>query len=218
MLNQLGETGCLAVFIAALQDDCDIEVSKTAIGLTKHFVDMLKQYKITPEDLLTINLGSPRSVGSPQNSQLSSPNSNFSLQTAYSPSLLNNISPVSTPLQADGSQSDDSQYQSATPSSEFNMSPLAKQDAIIDEILDSQDLKLLESVFNTTDTPVNNSVAVKPRTVLNPKDFLDVVFGNYEYEANQKTQWIQDIENFNSLLNDILNEYEPSDVNTMDCY
>lgn len=211
VLNQLSGIGCLAVFIAALQDDCDVEVSKTAVNLIKNFVEMLKQYKITAEDLLSIDTSSPKGVGSPR-AYGSPQNSYFSSQNSY-------ISPRNSPKRYDTPPSVDSQYNSATPCSQMSdHSSLINQDSIIDEILDAQDMKLLESVFNSTDAPLKNSVGIKKRTVLNPSNFLEVVSSNFEGLSIQKAHWIQEIDNFNSLMDDILSEYEPGDLNSMDCY
>lgn len=198
VLDELSQTGCLAVFIAALQDDCDVEVSKKAVDLIKNFAKMLKQYNITKELLTSREIESPKRLENP-NDCASYENIIFSANNGLS--------------------SEDSQYSSeVTNDSVDNNVSSNKQDSIIDEILNAQDMKLLETMFNSANEPVKNSVQIKTRTVLNPKDFLNIVLSNFENQANQKAQWLQDIDNFNSLLDDILSEYKPTDVNTMDCY
>lgn len=211
VLNKLSEIGCLAVFIAALQDDCDLEVSKTAVNLIKHFIGMIKQYSVTQEDLTSMDTSSPRGVGSPK--ACGSPQTPFFIcQNSYNSS-------ENSPNSLTAPKSVDSQFSCATPVSQISdQSSVTNQDAIIDEILDAQDMKLLESVFNSKDVPLKNSVEIKKRIVLNPIDFLHAVSDNFENRVEQKAQWLQDIDNFNSLLNDILSEYEPSEVNNMDCY
>lgn len=223
VLNQLSEIGCLAVFIGALQDDCDVDVSKKAVTLITKFVEMLKQYKITNEDLSFVNLGSPKventknffsqiSNCSPRNSYCSPQNSYYSPQNSYC-SQGNSPNNYGMPQLHEFQNNDNIiSFQGN------NNNSLIDQDSIIDEILNAQDLKLLETVYNDTDKPVDNSVEIKKRITLSPKDFLQVISGNFENQSKQKEQWIQDIDSFSSLLDDILSEYEPSDINNMDCY
>lgn len=203
VLNQLSEAGCLAVFIGALQDECDLEVSRKACSIIKKFVDMLKQYKITKECIDSCVSSSPRSLSSPKDFA----SLNFSPQNSYP-----------SPKTYSAPESIDSQYNSevtCTPNSQYM---LIDQDAIIDEILDVQDMRLLETVYNSTNEPVRNSVQMKRRNILNPKDFLDAVSKDFEIDTKEKVQWLQDIDNFNSLLDDMLKEYKPTEVNTIDCY
>lgn len=165
---------------------------------------MLKEYKITNECIDSNVSNSPRTATNIYDySNFPSPQNSYASSKTYS-------APASV----------DSQYNSeiiGTPNSQYPMS--ITQDAIIDEILDAQDMKLLETVFNSTNEPVRNSVQIKERSVLDPKDFLNIVVTkDFEVNTKEKVQWLQDIDNFNSLLDDMLKEYKPTEVNTIDCY
>lgn len=204
VLNQLSQVGCLAVFIGALQDDCDLEVSKKACTIITNFVTMLKQYQITKESMESSFASSPKSEGCPKDST----NFTFSPQNSYA-----------SPSAYSTAESVDSHYNSEfsyTPQNQYDIE--INQDTIIDDILDAQDMKLLESVFNSSNEPVKNSLQIKTRSVLDPKEFLDAVSTDFEVETKEKAQWLQDIDNFNSLLDDMLKEYKPTEVNTIDCY
>lgn len=203
VLNQLSQAGCLAVFIGALQDECDLEVSRKACSIIKTLVAMLKQYNITKESMESF-ASSPKSAGHAKDYT----SFTFSPQNSYtSPNVYTTVESI------------DSQH-----NNEFTYAPqnrndmVMNQDTIINEILDAQDMKLLESVFNSSNEPVKNSVQIKTRSVLDPKVFLDALSTDFEVETKEKAQWLQDIDNFNSLLDDMLREYKPTEVNTIDCY
>ncbi|XP_063917692.1 uncharacterized protein LOC135133272 isoform X12 [Zophobas morio] len=49
VLGQLSAIGCLGVLTAAIKDDCDMEVSKTAVKITQKLVDLLKKYAVGGE-------------------------------------------------------------------------------------------------------------------------------------------------------------------------
>lgn len=196
---------------------------------------MLKQHSITNEDLTSMNL-SPKidkanefvfpqnSDISPQNNYFSPQNIHYSPQNSYdSPqnsyySPQNSYSSQDSPNSYVVPQSNDLQINDNVMSLRKNNALLLEQDSIIDEILNAQDLKLLETVYNSADEPVNNSVEIKKRSTLNPTDFLHAISGNFEEQPKQKEKWLQDIDSFNSLLDDILSEYKPNEANDMDCY
>lgn len=217
MLNQLSEVGCLSVFIAALQDDCDVEVSKKAVIIIKKFADMLKQYNITTEVLTSATSDCSMSVESEKGNGFLY-NCQFSQNNSIS--LLNNCnsnrsgfdSCYNTQISEDSHWTDDHLIRQNSVSSKLN------QDLIIDEIMNTQDLKLLENLYISTDKPSNNSVEIKKRRMLNPEEFLTVIYGSFEDQANQNTRGIQHNDSFDSLLDDILREYEPTELNSMECY
>lgn len=45
-LLQLSNCGCLGVLMSAIQDDCDIEVVKQAVDITKKLLELTKKYKV----------------------------------------------------------------------------------------------------------------------------------------------------------------------------
>lgn len=46
VLSQLSVIGCLGVLVSAIKDDCDIEVSKTAVKITQSLADLFKKYSL----------------------------------------------------------------------------------------------------------------------------------------------------------------------------
>ncbi|KAJ8977091.1 hypothetical protein NQ317_003645 [Molorchus minor] len=202
VLNQLSETGCLAVLVAALQDDCDVEVTKEATKITKDFIDLLKKYNVDDS-----------------NANMSSPPSPVM-------ACLNN--PPSVASSAVASTSGDSQYHSMSPMSQIsqssqNDSPQAGSyeemaDSILDEIINSQDVNLLRGVYNETDCFPVSCLPMRNRRVITPSDFLKFTYNDLEAYASKKTKWMNDMDDFGSLLDDILKEYDDGDVNSMDCY
>lgn len=46
VLSQLSSIGCLGVLMSAIKDDCDMEVSKTAVKITQRLVELFKKYNV----------------------------------------------------------------------------------------------------------------------------------------------------------------------------
>ncbi|CAG9824587.1 unnamed protein product [Phaedon cochleariae] len=180
VLNQLSENGCLSAFQFALQDDCDLEVTKYATDAVNDFVLLLKKYRITTCDVSTDTTISKPSHHSPQpDTSKSQPNRNFA---------------------------------------SVNSSCSSSNDSVMDEVLDSLDANLLESIFNSLDQPPDDFVEMQGRRMLSPNKFLESVYSDLAYHVEQKSNWIESIDNFNSLLDDILKEYDVNEINEMDCY
>ncbi|KAJ8928354.1 hypothetical protein NQ314_019084 [Rhamnusium bicolor] len=201
VLNQLSETGCLAVLITALQDDCDLEVSKTATKITKDFVKLLKDYNIGTCDA---NLSTPPSPLIPFNGVPSPPYSSKTVSVSTD-SQYHSLSPLSQLSQNSMSSSPMGQYDDMT-------------DTILDEIISSQDYTLLKDVFNPGDQPSDNYISLRFRQVVTPNDFLKFTYTDLESHADERTKWMDGMNDFGSLLDDILKEYDDNDVNNMDCY
>ncbi|XP_023311983.1 uncharacterized protein LOC108911272 [Anoplophora glabripennis] len=200
ILHQLSETGCLAVLITTLQDDCDLEVSKTATAIIQKFSELLKNYKVHSSDT---SLSTPPSPLGSFNVAPSPPYSNAIPGTSTGSSL--NMSPMSQ--LSDGGQQNScaNHFEDIT-------------DSILDEIINSQDMCLLQDMYNPSDQMSNSSLKLRFRRVMTPSDFLRFVDTDLDAHANDKAKWLRGMDAFESLLDDILKEYNSSDVNSMDCY
>lgn len=96
-------------------------------------------------------------------------------------------------------------------------------EAVINGILDTDDRVLLESTQTNNNRMAENrcnGVTVKERIVLPTNDFLSfIVNENLDARLDSKHEWIKQMDNVGSLLDDILKEYNVADdVNSMDCY
>lgn len=60
---------------------------------------------------------------------------------------------------------------------------------------------------------------MKTKMYLAPSEFLTFIYHHSETNFKEKTQWLSSLDEFDSLLDDILKEYKVvADVNSMDCY
>lgn len=208
VLNQLNWTGCLSVLISGIKDDCDLEVSKKALAITQPFLNLLKQYEVdscniennTPPSPLHMNFNNspaPSSSysdhGSRTDESIASP---FSVNSPYLSSVdsgINTDSPVYAPV------------------------PDYSED-IVEDILNNRDLNLIQGMLNPDDRPPNGVLPLKKRRTTTPKEFLEFTSQDLGRLIGEKQNWIKSIDDFDSLLNDILREYHEDNINNMDCY
>ncbi|KAG5882254.1 hypothetical protein JTB14_014951 [Gonioctena quinquepunctata] len=191
VMHQLSLNGCLSVFHMALQDQCDLEVSKYATTTICDFVTLLKKYKITSGDVAsstepTNTIHSEDVLGSQASSFSLSDTSDMSMDGVVQNAPMENTDQT--------------------------------MEDLLEDILNSRDINLLQSVFNTLDEPSSDFIKAQNRKVLPPKDFINLIYSNFEFYTKEKVDWVKGIDNFDSLLDDILKEYDTSDVNSMDCY
>lgn len=180
VLHQLSQCGCLGVFVAAMQDDCDLEVMKKAAEKLKKIARLFSLYNM---DKVYTCPPSP----SASSSVVNCPKFNQPVQTS---SL--NTPPV-------------------TPRMDYS-------DEVIDQIINSTDMNLLTNVYNPSgDTPMkpvpNNTNMIN----VSPEAFLAILRSDLDGIVNEKTKWLQNIDDLDSLLDDMLKCYN-GDVNSMDCY
>lgn len=95
---------------------------------------------------------------------------------------------------------------------------------IIDEIVNTNDAKLLANVYSNSsqenDHENTEKKMLKYISRVTKQDFLDVVFNfNIDTYIEEKNQWLKGYTNsFESILDDILTMHKQGDVNSMDCY
>ncbi|KAI4456511.1 brca1-associated atm activator 1 [Holotrichia oblita] len=179
VLYQLSQSGCLGVFVAAMQDDCDLEVMKTAAEKMKKIAKFFNLYNM---DKVYTCSKSPTTPSHVSTSQKFNP--------PIHPSTLN-----TPPI---------------TPRMDYS-------DEVIDQIVQSSDINLLTNVYNPSD-----EVSTRPKfnthvVEVTPEAFLSVLHSDLDAIVNEKTKWLQNIDDLNSLLDDMLKCYN-GDVNSMDCY
>ncbi|XP_050298848.1 uncharacterized protein LOC126737833 [Anthonomus grandis grandis] len=95
---------------------------------------------------------------------------------------------------------------------------LAKVDSIIDELLNSNDNEFLKNLYNPNDQLRNPQIQLKKSTYLSPSEFCKFIYNDVENHSSEKSQWLHSLHEFDSLLDDILKEYNIPNVNSMDCY
>ncbi|KAI4492015.1 hypothetical protein M0802_010140 [Mischocyttarus mexicanus] len=95
---------------------------------------------------------------------------------------------------------------------------------VIDDIVNTNDAKLLANVYNNNSQENNGenteNKMLKYISRVTKQDFLDVVFNsNIDTYIEEKSQWLKGYTNsFESILDDILMMHNRGDVNSMDCY
>ncbi|KAJ8953910.1 hypothetical protein NQ318_019150 [Aromia moschata] len=107
--------------------------------------------------------------------------------------------------------------------SSINSSPMMSNfddmaDSILDEIIHTQDINLLSSVYNHVDKEPQLFSQLRHRQVMAPSDFLRFAYTDLETHVNKRVKWISGMDDFGSLLDDILKEYNNENINSMDCY
>lgn len=66
---------------------------------------------------------------------------------------------------------------------------------------------------------MNTASKMQTKQYLAPSEFLKFVYEHADQHSNEKQRWLDTLDEFDSLLDDILKEYNVvSDVNNMDCY
>ncbi|KRT83220.1 HEAT domain-containing protein, partial [Oryctes borbonicus] len=169
VLHQLSQCGCLGVFVAAIQDECDLEVMKKAAEKMKKIARLFNMYNM---DKVYPCPASP----------------SVSSSTATSPKFSHAIltSTLNTPP--------------ITPRMDYS-------DEVIDEIIQSSDMNLLTNVYNPSEVqvrPVSNCSSIINVT---PEAFLSVLRSDLDAMVHEKTKWLQNIDDLNSLLDDMLKCY-----------
>ncbi|KAI8129654.1 hypothetical protein FF38_13103 [Lucilia cuprina] len=239
VFKELSLRGCLGVILKCLQEECDLEVIKTAVCMVHCLLEKLKKYNF--ESLVeSIDKNSSPSNSSNSNSApntpLTTPNSplfdkNLDLKDILNEKPLDTINaniviPIPAPL---------------------TLAQHAQSDEVIESILSSQDINLLvasyesqmqlnngnSSTSSTAHIPSNNSLT--PSEQLNPnidpelykaytavgvKEFMQTIKSlDLEQLLKNHNDWFLGSESFISLLDDIIFAMKQEDESLFaDCY
>lgn len=90
---------------------------------------------------------------------------------------------------------------------------------ILEEILDSKDINLLDDIINGGYVTVKDITSIKELNVVHPDEFLNFIQKDLDTLINERERWLNNIDGLDSLLDDMLKTYNyDHDVNRMDCY
>ncbi|XP_060521915.1 uncharacterized protein LOC132699297 [Cylas formicarius] len=247
-LDVLSANGCLAVFVAAIQDDCDLEVSRTATRIAGKFVTLLKQYEVSVENVnsngltnvtspncwsgasapMTSSDGTPTDVSPDMELEVTPHSTLSSFFEPVSPECAPPISP-SLNLDPHPSVSSDSNSPGVGSTPEFsdetslyaNGFAVPSNPAALDDIVNANDINLLQSIYDPSDqrAGIGGTVSMRTRRVLSPGEFIEFAYKDVDTHVEDRAQWLSSLDEFGSLLDDILRDYnDGADVNDMDCY
>ncbi|KAL3273965.1 hypothetical protein HHI36_015387 [Cryptolaemus montrouzieri] len=173
VLDELSKIGCLTVLKHAISEDCDLQVSKRGLEVSKKLVDFIEKYKV-------IGNNSLEEMGPPSN------------DSCYS----SIVSPTPSPSRQNS-------------------------DNIIEQILRNSDATLLRDVYRPDNDYISSSVngiGTPYRHLVTTGEFLNFTRQNFKSLVNDREKWLNSLDSLSSLLNDMLQNYEPNDTNAMDCY
>lgn len=210
ILNELSRMGILGIFLTCLNDDCDLEVVKSAIATLKILVESLFKYNYSDNK---------QNMPSSSSSIMTSPNNyinnadadtNFSEFRSASPKIDND---------------DSSPIQNSENLNNSNGQPAQVNDDILDSIVDADDVTLLARAYenqmnvDNSDTSSNIQEDYYKKFYVSTDEFLQTILKiNLDEFLNSKIMWISKTESFESLLDDIILSFKYLNMNDADCY
>lgn len=233
VFRELSQRGCLGVMLKCLQEDCDLEVLKTAVCMVHNLLEQLKKYNfesmiddMTKTPTSPSNSSSSCSVpGTPTQSPLCSAEKNIDSDDMFrfTTSAAENAeksSPPTAPLAP-----------SAT-TTIFSPSQNSQSDEAIDFILGSQDINLLVAQYeqkldmintgiplDTPSLPVDSNL-YQMYTSVGIAEFMQTIQSlDLNKLLKNHNDWLLGSESFISLLDDILVVIKCEDDSLFaDCY
>lgn len=246
VFKELSQRGCLGVMLKCLQEECDLEVIKTAVCMVHCLLEKLKKYNF---ESLVESLDKAPSTSTNTASTPTTPISNPS-----SPSLDKTLDmqhnlqfqPIKPPTLVAAEQPK-ANITIATPETINANQPLtleehAQSDEVIESILSSQDINLLVASYESqlqlnnngnTSTAENNpeqqdkplTPCIDPNlyktyTSVGVKEFMQTIKSiDLEQLLKNHNDWFLGSESFISLLDDIIFSMKQEDESLFaDCY
>jgi BRCA1-associated ATM activator 1 len=207
MMEELSARGCFGVLLACLNDECDLEVVKTAVKITQMLLDCLTKYHYL-DKRHTLDKGVGRSVvESNPKKQMEKPSAveNGSKETNES---------YGNPMDADAV------IESIVNSTDINLLAMKYQN----------DMSLNGNHAHSNDDDVGDKDPAadvkidefyyKEFAKVSVDEFLNTVTKvDLNEIVEKRSEWLSHTESFESLLDDILTSFkDDSEVNDADCY
>lgn len=227
VLNELSLRGCLGIFLHCLQDTADLEVVKVAAEIVQRLQSFLNRYKYMEEVAnKEAHRGSSGGGGGSSGGGASEPSG--TLDTNY----IRDHSNLTLQAVNNGQRNNADLGRMASPPATAAATPPPDSDGVIDAIVESQDVNLLAHAYENQlkvdaakekeeeKTPQIPEDYYKQFAAVSPQEFLHKVYEmDLEKLAENRSTWIAQIENFESLLDDILLGFQESLFhNDADCY
>lgn len=228
ILDELEVRGCLGILLRCLDDTSDLEVVKVATTVVQRLQSFLDRYHYMDEVILKEKSDS----GAPKDQSLSPVmDTNFIRERSSRSGGRNNADLGATSRLSSGS---------STPTQTMSDAEAALAavtngdvDGVIEAIVEAQDVNLLAHAYENqlqVDAAKEAEGEGEKRTIpddyykefasVTAEQFLRRVYGlDLDKRAEERATWIEQIENFESLLDDILLGFEDrAVVNDADCY
>uniref|UniRef100_T1PGU0 HEAT repeat protein n=1 Tax=Musca domestica TaxID=7370 RepID=T1PGU0_MUSDO len=224
VFHELSQRGCLGVMLKCLQDDCDLEVLKTAVCLIHTLLEQLKKYNF--ESMID---------ELEKSSTTSSNNSSAKTTPVSSPTSLGPTEDLNNDLFDFGENNNivfKSPPTAAKASPSTSPEKNTKSDEAIDYILESQDINLLVAQYEQKMDLMNNGIPIekptsaidtnlyKAYTTVGVREFMRAIKSlDLKMLLKNHNDWLLGSESFISLLDDILIAIKCEDESLFaDCY
>lgn len=223
VLKELAMRGSLGIFLHCLDDSSDLEVVKVATSIVQRLQMFLDRYHYMEE---VVN----RSGDSPP---IWKPTMDTNFVRDQESNILTEFSEERSRNSADLPSNGNRQSMRASTSSEGVIESNRDADGVIEAIVEAQDVNLLAHAYENqlqveagagvdgTEKELIPEVYYKQFATVTPVQFLRRVYSmDLEKWAEERATWIAQIENFDSLLDDILLglEKQGEAANDADCY
>ncbi|XP_061393357.1 uncharacterized protein LOC133328863 [Musca vetustissima] len=235
VFHELSQRGCLDVMLKCLQEDCDLEVLKTAVCIVHNLLEQLKKYNF--ESMIDEMEKSPNSSStnsSAKNTPATSPmpssvQQDFELNKFGFCETNNNSKFIAQPSAPTVTTAQSSPH--PHPPSSLEQTPLNSEEAI-DYILQSQDINLLVAQYEQKMELMNSGVPIEPPvskidtnlykayTTVGVIEFMRAIKSlDLDMLLKNHNDWLLGSESFISLLDDIIVAIKCEDDSLFaDCY
>lgn len=246
VFKELSQRGCLGVMLKCLQEECDLEVIKTAVCMVHCLLEKLKKYNFESlvESLDKAPSTSTNTASTPTTpiSNPSSPSLDKTLDMQHNLQFQPNKPPTLVAAEQPKANITIATPETINANQPLTLEEHAQSDEVIESILSSQDINLLVASYesqlqlnnngNTStaennpeqrDKPLTPSIdpnLYKTYTSVGVKEFMQTIKSiDLEQLLKNHNDWFLGSESFISLLDDIIFSMKQEDESLFaDCY